>query len=61
MQKLKKKIREILDKFCNLALSSYDKNIEIAIYGHLLTNEETRMRGDQISGKKVSFRMKLLN
>ena len=44
MERLKEQLRELFNRMIQFAMSRYDETLEIGIFGHLLTSEETRFQ-----------------
>ena len=54
LKNYKENMRRLLNMMVSHVTNEYDKTIEIAIFGHLLVNEESRMAGDKFTTKSVS-------
>jgi len=63
LKNYKENMRRLLNMMVSHVTNEYDKTIEIAIFGHLLVNEESRMAGDKFTtkSKKVSVRKSVTN
>jgi len=63
LKSYKEKIRKLLNMMVTHVTNEYDKTIEIAIFGHLLVNEESRMNGDKYKAgsRKVTVRKSVTN
>jgi len=52
MERLKEQLRELFNRMIQFAMSRYDETLEIGIFGHLLTSEETRFQEETRTRKK---------
>ena len=47
MERLKVQLRELFNKMIQFAMTRYDEKLEIEIFGHLLSNENTRFQEEK--------------